>query len=39
MKSEGQAVKKSPLFKGARYEYWKQRIIVFFESCHIDITQ
>lgn len=34
---EGFAANKPPMFKGANYAYWKERMIVFFESTHIDI--
>jgi len=26
-----------PMLKGANYDYWKERMIVFFESTHIDM--
>ena len=34
---EGFALNKPPMFKGANYEYWKERIIAFFESAHINM--
>jgi len=35
MENEGQVVNRPPLFKGVIYDYWKQRMIAFFESYHI----
>ena len=37
MKNERRGFNKPPLFKGVRYDYWKQRMVAFFESCHIDM--
>ena len=34
---EGYAANKPPMFKGANYEYSKERMIAFFESTHIDM--
>ena len=34
---EGFAMNKSPMFKGANYEYGKDIMIAFFESSHIDM--
>ena len=34
---EGYVVNKAPMFKGANYEYWKEIMIAFFESTHIDM--
>ena len=39
MENEGQAVNRPPLFKGVKYDYWKQRMIAFFESSHIDMWE
>ena len=38
MMKVGYAVKKPPMFKGVNYDYWKERMIAFFESNHIDIS-
>ena len=27
----------NPMFKGANYDYWKEQMIAFFESNHIDM--
>ncbi|XP_020229882.1 uncharacterized protein LOC109811039 [Cajanus cajan] len=37
MENKGQAVNHPPLFKGTNYNYWKQRMITFFDACHIDM--
>nr|KYP35862.1 hypothetical protein KK1_043068 [Cajanus cajan] len=37
MENEGQAVNRPPLFRGTKYEYWKQRMIAFFDACPIDM--
>ena len=37
MENEGQAVNRPPLFKGNNYDYWKQRMIAFFNATHIDM--
>ncbi|KAG4974248.1 hypothetical protein JHK87_031069 [Glycine soja] len=34
---EGFAVNKSLMFKGANYDNWKERMIAFFESTHINM--
>ena len=34
---EGYAVNKTHMFKGANYNYWKEKMIAFFESTHIDM--
>ncbi|RDX96798.1 hypothetical protein CR513_20512, partial [Mucuna pruriens] len=34
---EGHAMKKPPMFKGQNYDYWKQRMMTFFDACHIDM--
>ncbi|KAL2347310.1 hypothetical protein Fmac_001310 [Flemingia macrophylla] len=39
MKNEGQAVNCPPLFRGVNYDYWKQRIIAFYDACHIDMWE
>ncbi|RDX98148.1 hypothetical protein CR513_19000, partial [Mucuna pruriens] len=36
MENQGHAVNIPYLFKGQNYEYWKQRIIAFFDAYHID---
>ena len=36
MMEEGFVVNKPPMFKGANYDYWKERMIAFFESTHVD---
>ena len=33
---EGFAINKPPMFKGANYDYQKERMIAFFDSAHID---
>nr|KYP41253.1 hypothetical protein KK1_037375 [Cajanus cajan] len=35
MKKEGQAMNRPPLFRGTKYDYWKERMIAFFNTCHI----
>ncbi|RDX93991.1 hypothetical protein CR513_23677, partial [Mucuna pruriens] len=30
---------KSPPFKGQNYDYWKQRMMAFFDACHIDMSR
>ncbi|RDY14805.1 hypothetical protein CR513_00057, partial [Mucuna pruriens] len=37
MEIEGHAMNKPPLFKGQNYNYWKQRMMTFFDVCHIDM--
>nr|KYP71914.1 hypothetical protein KK1_011194 [Cajanus cajan] len=37
MENKGQVVNHPPLFKGTKYDYWKQRMIAFFDACHIDM--
>lgn len=37
MENEGYIVNCPPLFKGEKINYWKQRMIAFFQSCHIDM--
>ncbi|RDX64834.1 hypothetical protein CR513_56560, partial [Mucuna pruriens] len=37
IKIEGQTMNKPPMFKGQNYDYWKQRMMTFFDSCHIDM--
>ncbi|RDX73859.1 hypothetical protein CR513_46472, partial [Mucuna pruriens] len=37
MENEGHAVNIPHMFKGQNYNYWKQRMIEFFDACHIDI--
>ena len=37
MMEERYVMNKLPMFKGANYNYWKDKIIVFFESTHIDM--
>ena len=37
MMEEGYVVNKPPLLKGENYDYWKERMIAFFESTHIDM--
>ncbi|RDY08299.1 hypothetical protein CR513_07490, partial [Mucuna pruriens] len=34
MKNEGHIVNIPPQFKGQNYDYWKQRIMTFFDACH-----
>ena len=34
---EGYAMNKPPMFKGANYDYLKERMIAFFKSTHIDM--
>ena len=34
---EGFSSNKPPLFKGIKYDYWKERMIAHFESIHIDL--
>ncbi|RDX64780.1 hypothetical protein CR513_56619, partial [Mucuna pruriens] len=37
MENKGHVVIRPPLFKGQNYDYWKQRMIEFFDACHIDM--
>ena len=37
MENEGQAVNRPPLFNGNEYDYWKQRMITFFDAQNIDL--
>ncbi|RDX93347.1 hypothetical protein CR513_24406, partial [Mucuna pruriens] len=37
MENEGHIVNKLPMFKGQNYDYWKQRIMAFFDTSHIDM--
>lgn len=37
MENEGYVVNLPPLFKGEKFDYWKYRMITFFEFRHIDI--
>ena len=37
MENEGYAINRPPLFKGEKFDYWKQRMIGFFESSHFDM--
>ncbi|RDX80601.1 hypothetical protein CR513_38830, partial [Mucuna pruriens] len=37
METEGHAPNKPPLFKGQNYDYWKQRMMTFFDACQIDM--
>ncbi|KAL2319300.1 hypothetical protein Fmac_028269 [Flemingia macrophylla] len=39
MENEGQAVNRPPLFRGTNYDYWKQRMIAFFDACHINMWE
>jgi len=34
---EGLSTNKPPLFRGIKYDYWKECIIAHFESVHIDL--
>ncbi|KAG4912181.1 hypothetical protein JHK82_052764 [Glycine max] len=34
---EGFPTNKPPLFRGIKYDYWKERMIAHFESIHIDL--
>jgi len=34
---EGFSTNKPPLFKGIKYDYWKERMIDHFEYIHIDL--
>jgi len=38
MLEEGFDVNKPPMFKGVKYDYWKEMMIAFFESTHIDMS-
>jgi len=37
MMEERYVMNKPPMFKGANYDYWKDIMIAFFESTHIDM--
>lgn len=37
MENEGYAINHPPLFKGEKFNHWKQRMITFFELCHVDL--
>lgn len=37
MENKGYVVNCPPLFKREKFDYWKQRMIAFSESCQIDI--
>nr|KYP69656.1 hypothetical protein KK1_008856 [Cajanus cajan] len=39
MENEGQAVNRPPLFRGTNYDYWRQRMIAFFDACHINMWE
>jgi len=34
---EGYVTNNPPLFKGVKYDYWKEMMITHFESIHIDV--
>ena len=34
---EGFSLNNPPMFNRANYDYWKERMIAFFESIHIDM--
>ncbi|KAG4912154.1 hypothetical protein AAZX31_19G059900 [Glycine max] len=34
---EGFSTKKLPIFRGVKYDYWKEQMITHFESIHIDL--
>ena len=34
---EGFSINKPSLFKGIKYDYWKEHMIAYFESIHIDL--
>ncbi|RDX99450.1 hypothetical protein CR513_17501, partial [Mucuna pruriens] len=37
MENKRHVVNTPPLFKVQNYDYWKQRMIAFFDACHIDM--
>ncbi|RDY01397.1 hypothetical protein CR513_15286, partial [Mucuna pruriens] len=37
MEIKGHVVNRLPLFKGQNYDYWKQRMMAFFDASHIDM--
>ncbi|RDX84335.1 hypothetical protein CR513_34632, partial [Mucuna pruriens] len=37
MENEGHVINRPPLFKVQNYNYWKQRMVAFFDACHIDM--
>ena len=37
MENEGLATNRPPLFKGENYDYWKERMMAFLESMHVDM--
>lgn len=37
MENKGYAINRPCLFKGERFNPWKQRMIALLESCHIDM--
>ena len=34
---KGYSINNPPLFKGVKYDYWKERMIAHFESIHINL--
>ena len=34
---EGYSINKPQLFKGVKYDYWKEHMIAHFQSIHIDL--
>lgn len=39
MENKGQTINRPPLFKGIKFDNWKQRMIAFFKSYHIDMLE
>ncbi|RDY11972.1 hypothetical protein CR513_03291, partial [Mucuna pruriens] len=37
--TEGHAVNIPLMFKGQNYDYWKQRMMAFFDACHINMWE
>ena len=37
MMEEGYVLNKPPMLKGANYNFWKEKMIAFFESTHINM--
>ena len=34
---EGYSTNKPPMFRGVKYDYWKEQMILCFKSIHIDL--
>ncbi|RDX63054.1 hypothetical protein CR513_58559, partial [Mucuna pruriens] len=38
METKGHVVNKPLMFKGQNYDCWKQRMMTFFDTCHINMS-